>query len=230
MSVAIQHSSEQIWYLAGSSGVSLTGYQAPCSGLTVRQGRLVCSLPSSKQIQSHSEAGGHLFFCFFVSLAALLCRSCRGLSWRLRSVRDGLEEVCWCVCVQFKILSAAAAVITPPCASLNHLISAGVEPQHVWEIFLMTRKFFSPPLPHFTKETHLISGFLSQPPAVTELKHQLSRWLASNASVASSKRDLWFGLVNHPLSLSCVALLSHFLPLEIMGSTVQQCLQTHHPS
>lgn len=121
-------------------------------------------------------------------------------------------------------------MITPPCTSLNHLISAGVEPQHVWEIFLMTGKFFSPPLPHFTKETHLISGFLSQPPAVTELQHRLSRWLASNASVASSKRDLWFGLVNHPLSLSCVALVSPFLSLEIMGSTVQQCLQTHHPS
>lgn len=121
-------------------------------------------------------------------------------------------------------------MITPPCTGLNHLISTGLEPQHVWEIFLMTEKFFSPPLSHCMKEAHFISGFLSQPPAITEQMQWLPQWLANNASMAPTKRDLWFGLVNHLLSLSCVALLYPFLPQEIMGSTVQQCLQTHHPS
>lgn len=74
-----------------------------------------------------------------------------------------------------------------------------------WKFFLSTWRVFA----YLSLGRGYTWSFyiLWQLAAVIEVVHWLPQWLTNNASRLPSKRDLCFGLVNHPLSLPGGALL-----------------------
>lgn len=120
-----------------------------------------------------------------------------------------------------------------PCWGLNHLISAGEDPTCLGDI-LNDSKCFSPhddSSPTTLEERDTLDPLTScdsSPPSLgccAESHYGLAVMLAHaihEGPLLCLSQSSFISL------LWCFASL--FLPQEIMGSTVQQCLQTHHPS
>lgn len=149
----------------------------------------------------------------FESLATAFASVTVSLSWWMCFVHDS-DCVSGCACASwfYKSYLPAADVkysfllrFEPSDLGRRRVLTCPGDILNDWKFFLSTWRVFA----YLSLGRGYTWSFyiLWQLAAVIEVVHWLPQWLTNNASRLPSKRDLCFGLVNHPLSLPGGALL-----------------------